>query len=49
MGVCIMKEEGRRKKEEGRSLYMGFNTSTQNERPLSCWGIKALHRIDKNL
>jgi hypothetical protein len=42
MGVCIMKEEG-------RSLYMGFNTPTQNGRPLSCRGIKALHRIDKIL
>jgi hypothetical protein len=34
-----MKEEGRRKKEEG-SLYMGIGTPTQNGRPRLGQGIK---------
>jgi hypothetical protein len=37
-----MKEEGRRKKEEGRGLYMGIQTPTQNEKTCRGWGIKPL-------
>jgi hypothetical protein len=33
-----MKEEGRRKKEEG-GLYMGIQTPTQNERPCVLVGV----------